>query len=178
MAMRVGIVSLMIGACFSMSVAQAQTSTPPTFTAGEKVLGPQQHDVGTIARVDGDSVIVNTGRHEVVLAKSAFAKWPAGLVIGSTRDQLEAAIDEANAKDKAALAAALVPGADAKSLNGVKVLGKVKELQSEYVVFTTPEGDFRLPRSVFVMRPAGLTVGLTVEEFEKAVMKVTPTAGS
>lgn len=175
--MRIAIVSLIVGMACSITPVLAQNATTPTFAIGDKVLGPQQKDVGTIVRIDGDNIVVNTGKHEAALAKSSFAKWPSGLVIGSTRDQLDAAVEQAAAKNKADLAAALVSGAEAKSLNGIKVLGKVKELEADFVLLATPDGDLRVPRSAFVLRPAGLTIGLTVEQFDKAVKKVLPASG-
>jgi ribosomal protein S1 len=176
--MRTVIASLalsMLAASAAPALAQDQPAAPqPTFAVGDPVYGPQQNDVGTITKIVGDNIVVNTGKHEVTLSKGAFAKWPKGLVIAMTRDQLDAAFEQAAAKNEAALATALIEGAEARSLNGTVVLGTVKEVADDFVVMTTSNGEVRIPRTAFVMRPAGLTIGLTAEQFNQAVQQAVP----
>src|SRR3546814_4723530 len=64
-------------------------------------------------------------------------------------DALPSAVGQAAAANEQALAAALVPGADIHGANGTAVLGKVKLVQGDNVVVTTPTGDVKLAKSAF-----------------------------
>src|SRR3546814_14323604 len=61
-----------------------------------------------------------------------------------------------------------------RSLKGTAVLGKVKSASADAVVVTTPSGDdVSLPRSAFLMSPAGLAAAYTADQFAAAVAQVT-----
>src|SRR3546814_18881529 len=78
-------------------------------------------------------------------------------------------VNTAAAADDAAVAAALVAGADVRSLKGTAVLGKVKSASADAVVVTTPGGDdVSLPRSAFLMSPTGLAAAYTADQFAAA----------
>ena len=54
------------------------------------------------------------------------------------------------------------------------MLGKVKSASADAVVVTTPAGeDVSLPRSAFLMSPAGLAAAYTAEQFAAAVAQAT-----
>src|SRR3546814_17441033 len=78
-------------------------------------------------------------------------------------DALPSAVGQAAAANEQALAAALVPGADIHGANGTAVLGKVKLVQGDNVVVTTPTGDVKLAKSAFFVSQAGLATNFTAE---------------
>src|SRR3546814_2953316 len=62
-----------------------------------------------------------------------------------------------------------------RSLKGTAVLGKVKSASADAVVVTTPSGDdVSLPRSAFLMSPAGLAAAYTADQFAAAKVMQRP----
>ncbi len=150
--------------------------TPANITVGASIYDAKGGDVGTVDSIVGDNVVVSTGSQKVTLSKAAFAQWPKGLTIAMTRDELNAAADQAKAQGAQALASALVAGAEVHSLGGNAVVGTVKSVEAEQVLLTTAKGDVNIPKSAFVMGSAGLSVGFSAEQFEAAVAQATKPA--
>ena len=162
-----------------MTAQTATAQTPPApanITVGAPIYDAKGGDVGTVDSLAGDNVVVSTGTQKVTLSKAAFAQWPKGLTIAMTRDELNAAAQQAAAQNAQALASALVAGAEVHSVGGSAVLGTVKTIEAEQVLVTTTKGDVNIPKSAFVMGPAGLSVGFSAEQFEAAVAQATKPA--
>jgi preprotein translocase subunit YajC len=144
--------------------AYAQAAAGVSLTAGTTIYGPQGGVVGTVEKVDGGNVIVNTGTHSATLPSNSFAKGEKGPVIGFSKAQLDAAVDAANQKAQAKLAAAIAPGAQVRSSDGV-VLGTVKSIDDNgLVVIDHQPSPIALRREEFVTDGAGLKVNVTAKQ--------------
>ena len=133
--------------------------------------------LGKVKLAATDGVVLTTPTGEVKLPRNAFFMGQAGLQTSFTAEQFAAAMQEVNtaaAADDAAVSAALVAGTEVRSLKGAAILGKVKSASADAVVVTTPGGDdVSLPRSAFLMSPAGLAAAYTAEQFAAAVAQAT-----
>jgi len=156
------------------AIAQAP-SAQATITVGAPIYDAKGGDVGTVDSVVGDNVVVSTGTQKVTLSKAAFAQWPKGLTIAMTRDELNAAADQAKAQNAQALTDALAAGTDVHGSGGAKV-GVIKSIEGEQVLVTTPKGDVSIPKNSFAMGASGLSIGLSAEQFEAAVAQATKPA--
>src|SRR5690606_5286381 len=96
-------------------------------TVGTVILGTDGAQVGTIERVDGANVLVNTGSVTAALPASSIATGEKGATIAWTKAELEAAVNQANAEAAAQLAGALVEGAEVYSSDSV-LLGTVESV--------------------------------------------------
>lgn len=151
--------------------AQAQAPTPPAIAEGTTIFGPQGNEVGKVTKISGSAVVVNTGTHTVGLDLSWITTTAKGPTIGYTREQLEAAVDAANEKAKAALDAALVSGSALRSSDGV-ALGTVKSVGEDGAVLVEgSDGDFSLPRDIFATDNEGLIVRITAQQLADARAK-------
>src|SRR3546814_20795112 len=61
---------------------------------------------------------------------------------------------------------------------GTAVLGKVKLVQGDNVVVTTPTGDVKLAKSAFFVSQAGLATNFTAEQFASAMQQANPAAAA
>lgn len=133
--------------------------------------------VGKVKLAETDAVVLTTPTGDVKLPREAFFVGQAGLATSFTAEQFAAATAEANSAavaNAAAVASALVPGADVRSLKGATVLGKVKSASAESVIVTAATGDdVSLPRSAFLMSPAGLAAAYTADQFAAALAQAT-----
>src|SRR5688572_23347671 len=79
---------------------------------GTKIFGSDGAEVGTVASTDGTNVVINLGSVTAAMPASSIGQGENGPVIGWTKAELVAAVNEAHAQAEAALAAALVADAD------------------------------------------------------------------
>jgi hypothetical protein len=146
----------------ALAAAQAAPAASPAITAGAAVAGPQGGPVGTIASVGADFAILKTDKHEVRLPKSAFASGSNGLVIGLSRDALNASVEQA----LASLNQLLTPNSPVYGAQGA-ALGTVETVENDLVTLKLTSGKMvRLPKSGFAPGPNGLVIGLTAEQLE------------
>lgn len=163
------------GAVLAQGPAAAQA---PDLKVGATVYGPKGGEVGTIEKVVGNVVVVFTGKNRASLGKNAFGKGPKGPVIGMTKAQLDTAIEQAAAKAKAAKTAALAPGADIRSKDGI-VVGKVKSVQGDNVVIDiTNGGAITLKKNHLTTDANGLKLFMTAAQFQSAVNSATAKTGA
>lgn len=145
----------------------AATATPAAggavqFTNGGAVVGPDGSAVGTIASSGADFAVVKTDKHEVRLPRSAFAAGPNGLVIGLSRDQLNAQVEQAQAK----AAEALKAGAVVNGSGGAQA-GTIEKVEGDLVTVKLTSGKMvRLPKNAIAAGPNGLVIGMTAEQLE------------
>src|SRR3546814_11998023 len=71
-----------------------------------------------------------------------------------------------------------MPGADIHGANGTTVLGKVKLVEGDNVVVTTPTGDVKLSKSAFFVSQAGLATNFTAEQFASAMQQANQAAAA
>jgi len=155
----------------------AQATAPQVeITAGAKVYGPQGDEVGTIDKVDGANAVVNTGKHTAALPTSAFGKNEKGLLVSMSRDQLDAAVEAAEAKAQGALATALVVGAPVHS-SDQQPMGTVKAISADGVVTIERAGGvFSLRKDTFTTDAGGLAIKNTKAALDEAIAKQPPAA--
>lgn len=148
------IASLGAAALFAGSAAFAQG-----VTAGAKVLGPQGGEVGTVASVDGDMVILRTDRHEIQLPASSFTVTDDGLLFAMTREQVNAQVDQMLAQADAVITV----GALVRDRDGA-IVGPIEQVDADAVVVKVGETLVRLPKPAVAPGPQGPVVGVTVAE--------------
>lgn len=163
------------------ALALAGVSTPAlaqsaSLTVGAKIYGPDGAEVGTVEKVEGGAVVVNTGTLTAALPADAFGTSDKGATIGWNKADLEAAVTAANDRAKAELDAALVAGADVYSSDAV-LLGKVKELAEDgSVVVELASGPAALPRAQMALQDAKLTFRATAADVQAAAAAATGAA--
>lgn len=149
----------------SASPALAQAAAAASFAPGAQIKDTQGGDVGTIARVDGDHVIVKTDRHEVRLPQTSFTAHQGHFLMAMTRDQLNAEVDKA----LAAANAKLVVGATVNGSAGSPV-GTIDAIDAQFVTLKLTSGSLvRLPRSGIAAGPNGGVIGMTAEQLQAQV---------
>ena len=97
-----------LAAVLSASVASAQPAAEPAttaqpakpapaaanWTAGAKVRDTSGEAVATISKVEGESVVIRTDKHEVRLPKTSFAPQGDGFVIAMTQAEVNAEVEK------------------------------------------------------------------------------------
>ncbi|MDQ8754671.1 hypothetical protein RCO27_00370 [Sphingosinicella sp. LHD-64] len=148
-------------------VASAQAG----LAVGRTVTDTSGGEVGTITAVSGDNVTLRTDRHEVALPASSLTATEQAVLIGLTRDQLNAQVDQMMAQQQAAF----VVGAVVRDSQGAEV-GPVQALDAETLTIQLGEQQVRLPRNAVAAGPNGLVIGGTVEQLRAQVASNAPAA--
>lgn len=167
--------SLSLGMAVAIAApAMAQTSDQAAakvnLAPGTVVFDSEGVEIGKISSASGPNVAVAmAGDRSVTLPGNAFGATDKGPAITITLAQLTAAVDKMAADQKAAVVAALQPGADVLSAGGTAIVGKIKLADADGAVVTTPAGDVRLPHAAFFMSDAGLATSFTADQFTSAV---------
>jgi preprotein translocase subunit YajC len=180
MKIRYAILASVTAIGLSAGAASAQTAAPeaaampatPAVKAGDAVLDPQGGAVGTIASVEGDNAIVDTGTHKVTLPNASFAKGEKGLLISATKAQL----DQMAAAAQNEMKVQVVVGATVTDTAGGAV-GTVKEVGADYaVVETSAKNQVRLPMTSFAKGTTGPVIGATAAQLDAAATNAAATA--
>jgi hypothetical protein len=151
--------------------ASGQQAPAASISAGMSVRDTAGAEVGTVASVDGQYLVVKTDRHEVRLPASSFTPSNGTLLFGMTRDQLNAEVDKA----KAAADAKIVAGAAVTGAGGAEV-GTIEAADAEFVTLKLKSGaSVRLPRKGVAGGPNGVVTSLTAAELEAAAKPAAPT---
>ena len=175
MKMKLFCLSVLSGLAFA-SPALAEAQNAPEIAEGATIYGPQGNEVGKVVSKTGDIVVVNTGKHSASLPVASFTSGAKGLAIGFTRDQLNAAVENAQAQAEARLAAALVPGSAVVSSDGIAV-GTIKEIDAEGIVTVEREaGPYRLAKTHFIHNGTGLALAITAQKLDEAIGATPATA--
>lgn len=153
--------------------APAEANQSAALSVGTTVYDPQGGEVGTIAEINGDVVVVDTGTNKATLGAASFAQGPNGPVIGATKADLDAAVEAAAAKAAAALDAALQVGAPVRSVDGV-VLGNVASIDGENAVIDYSGKKVTLKREYFATDGQGLIVRFTAQALSDALASQQP----
>ena len=166
--------SLAVAAAIALAGVSAPALSQGTgLTVGAKVIGPDGVEVGTIEKIEGDAVVVNTGNLTAALPANAFGTSDKGPTIGWNKADLEAAITSANNEAKAQLDAALVAGAEVYSSDAV-LLGKIKEVAADgSVVVELPSGPAALSRAQMALNGDKLTFRATAADVQAAAAAAT-----
>ena len=170
------IIATLFAAAAIPATAHAETQAPAAQAAsaveiavGTAIYGPDGTDVGTAEQVTDSVVVINTGTHSATLARDAFAAGDNGPVIGYTKAQLDEAVAAAIAQSEAKFAAALVPGAELKTTDGVTV-GTVESVGEDgNVVIAREAGPIALARDQLGLDGETLIVRTTAAQLEAAL---------
>jgi preprotein translocase subunit YajC len=161
------------------SAALAQTApaaaSGPALSVGATVYDPQGAEVGKIASMAADTLVIDTGAHKATLPKSAIGKGAKGPTVTITKAQIDAQVAAATEKASAALNAALSPGAEVRGKAGAPI-GTVKEVKGDQVVIDRASGPVSLTKQAFAVGPQGLTISLTAAELDAAAQSASPTS--
>ena len=142
-------------------------------TVGAKVYGPQGGEIGTIEKIEGEAVVVNTGNLTAALPASSFGNSDKGPTITWTKADLEAAVTAANEEARAKLDAAIVADAEVYSSDAV-LLGKVTEVPADgNVIVELTSGPVALPRVQMALNGDKLTFRATAAEVQAAAAAAT-----
>ena len=167
--------TLMAAACSTAmllgSAAVAQAPAPakaPNPAVGDTVYGPSGNEIGRVTAMTDGNPIIDTGTHKVSIPPASFARNDKGLILSATKEQVDAFGQQAEDAAKAALTAALVPGAAVSGVNGAPI-ASVKTVEAGLVELTTPKGAVKLPTTAFLVEKGALKIGMTQEQFDTAV---------
>jgi preprotein translocase subunit YajC len=164
--------SLCVG--LAAPVAAQAPAAPPaagaTIAVGMAVKDTQGGDVGTVTKVEPGFVTLKTDKHEVRLPVASFTPNKGVLLFAMTRDQLNAATEQALAKQ----AANIAPGAAVSDSSGAPV-GTVSAVDPQFVTVKLASGaEVRLPRSGVAGGPNGVVVGSTAAQLQAAAAAAAP----
>jgi hypothetical protein len=148
--------------------AQEAASTTQV-SVGNSVYDPDGELVGTVDSVNDSGAILNVDGKKVGLPLNAFVKGDKGLLIGAKAAELKASVEKQEAEAAAKLQAALVVGAEVRSVDGASVIATVKSIDGDAVILSSPDGDVGLPKSAFFMPAHGLSTAFTAEQFKQGV---------
>ncbi|HEX4736121.1 MAG TPA: hypothetical protein VH331_01015 [Allosphingosinicella sp.] len=164
--------------CLGLAVPAAAQAQPPAagavITVGMAVKDTQGGDVGTVTKVEPGFITLKTDKHEVRLPSTSFTPHNGALLFGMTRDQLNAATEQALAQ----AAAKIAPGAAVSDPSGGAV-GTISAVDPQFVTVKLASGtEVRLPRSGVAPGPNGVVIGSTAAQLEAAAKAAAPAAAA
>ena len=160
--------TLSAAAALALASLAAPVLAQDSVAVGAKIYGPNGAEVGTIERIEGPNVMVNTGTLTAALPVDSLGEGDNGPTIGWTKAELEAAVNAANEEAAAQLAAALVEGAEVYSSDSV-LLGTIKTIEDDLVVVELASGPASLPKSQIAMHADKVTFLATAAALQAAV---------
>lgn len=140
------------------AVAQAQD-------LGATIYGNDGNPVGTVAEVDDQVVVIDTGKHKAAVPVSMLYDAEAGKSVNATKDQVDAMMDERVAESNAKRDAAIILGASVVSTGGrdVGTLTAV-DLAADNIMLETPQGLLQMRKEHFMVNPQGQLAVLYSQE--------------
>ena len=164
---------MLAASALSAALLAAVPAIAQTIQVGATVKDPQGGEVGTVASVDAQYVVVQTDRHQARLPVTSFTPTEEAVLFGMTRDQLNASIDQALAQAQAAITVgAVVHGRDGA------VIGPITATDATNVTVTLGEQPILLPRTSIAPGPNGLRTGATLAELQAQVAAAAGTSAS
>lgn len=154
---------------FTVSLALAGLLLPATpalaqaISVGMQVTDSAGAPVGTVAAINGDSVVIKTDKYQAAVARTSFTPAGGKLLFGMSQAQLDAQIE----KSQAAAEASVKPGAAVKGTAGAAI-GTIDSADADWVTIAVdPTHKLKLPRSGVRGNADGtVTVGLTAEQVQ------------
>ena len=146
---------------------------------GATIYGSDGNAVGTVAEVNADVVVIDTGKHKAPVPVAMIADGAKGKTVGATKAQVDTMMDERIAEANAKRDAALVKGAAVITVGGAPAgtLGAV-DLAADSIALKA-EGDaaFALKKEHFAVNDQGQLMVLYSKEQLAAAASGTPTGG-
>ena len=162
----------------SFAQAAATPAAAPAPAVGAKVFDTAGAEVGTIKSISGPNFVIDTGKNTATLALASLGTSPKGPIIAMTREQLDAAVEKAEADAAAALAAAITVDAPVHAPAGTTVLGKITDVGETDFVMDTGSAPVKMPKTSVAKGANGLMIGMTAEQFAEATKgTATPSSG-
>jgi len=158
------------------AATQAPAAASVNVTQGAAVMDAKGGAVGTIASVNGNVAVIDTGVVKASVPTSSFAQSDKGLLLGMTKAELEAAAKGASADQKEQFLASLAPGTAVSDASGGAV-GTIEAIEGDMVTIATPNAKAKLPKASLAQGPNGPVIGMTQAQLEAAVKATTPPAG-
>lgn len=149
-------------------LAGAFTLTPAAAFAqdvGATIYGNDGNAVGTVAEVNEQVVVIDTGKHKAPVPVGMVLDGEKGKSVNATKAQIDAMMDERIAEANAKRDAALVEGAAVVTVGGRDAgkLGKV-DLAADSVELLAPEGTFPMRKEHFAVNGQGKLMVLYSKE--------------
>lgn len=161
---------------FAQAAATPAAALAPA--VGAKVFDTAGAEVGTIKSISGPNFVIDTGKNTATLALASLGTSPKGPIIAMTREQLDAAVEKAEADAAAALAAAITVDAPVHASDGITVLGKITDVGETDFVMDTGSAPVKMPKTSVAKGANGLMIGMTAEQFAEATKgTATPSSG-
>jgi sporulation protein YlmC with PRC-barrel domain len=154
-------------------LASVLAATPAAVFAqevGATIYGNDGNPVGTVAEVNGDVVVIDTGTHKAPVPAAQLYDAEAGKSVNATKAQVEAMMDQQLAEVDAKRDAALVEGAEVVSTNGAPA-GTIAavDLAADQITLESEQGPVMLKKEHFAMGADGkLTVLYSNEQIASA----------
>lgn len=160
----------------AQDAAVQSEAQPATVVAGSTIYGSDGAAIGTVARAEGDLVLIDVDGRAVPVPLNVIGSGEAGATINITKADLVAQFDQQMAAFEAKLDAALTAGAAVQTADG-QALGTIQEANNEAVVVESSDGPLTLPRQLMTLDNNGtLLVRVTMEEIKRA-MQAEPSQG-
>lgn len=138
------------------SVLAATPATAMAQAVGATIYGNDGAPIGTVARVDGEVIVIDTGTHEAPVPATTFYDTDKGKTLNLTKAQLDTMMAQKLAEAEAKRDAALVQGAAVMSLGG-KPVGTLDtvDLAADKILLDSGQGLLMLKKEYFAIGPEG-----------------------
>lgn len=123
---------------------------------GATIYGNDGNVVGTVADINDQVVVIDTGTHKAPVPVSMVFDSDKGKSVNATRDQVDTMMAERIAEARAERDAALVKGAVVLSTGG-RAVGTLAEvdLAADKIMLETPQGLLQMKKEHFAVNPQG-----------------------
>lgn len=167
-------VAAAVAAVIAASAYAAVPGQARGITVGASVKDAGGGEVGTVTAVNGQTATVRTDRHEVQLPVGSFTPHQGVLLIGLTRDQLNAEVE----KSTAAARAMLAPGVAVRGSAGT-IVGTLEAIDGQFATLKLTSGKVvRVPRAGIAPGQGGAVVGISAADLNAAAQAQTGSASS
>ena len=166
------------------ALADALAVTPAAAFAqevGATIYGSDGNAVGTVAEVNDQVVVIDTGKHKAPVPVNMIADGEKGKTVGAIKAQVDTMMDERIAEANAKRDAALVQGAAVVSVGG-RPAGTLEavDLAADKIDFKAEGGSvFAMKKEHFAVNPQGqLMVLFSKDQIAAAAAKASSAAPS
>lgn len=167
-------VAAAVAAVIAASAYAAVPGQARGITVGASVKDAGGGEVGTVTAVNGQTATVRTDRHEVQLPVGSFTPHQGVLLIGMSRDQLNAEVEKAMAAARATLA----PGVAVRGSAGI-IVGTLEAIDDQFATLKLTSGKVvRVPRAGIAPGQGGAVVGISAADLNAAAQAQTGSASS
>jgi hypothetical protein len=163
------------------SRANSRPRGPVVALAADFIVGASVRDrngaqIATVEGLETDGAVVKAGDRLAKLPLDAFGKDDAGLLLGITAAEFQAAIAQSSVPATAAQAeefadaapSDMLPGASVRDIDGVPI-GTVEEMIDSGVILLIDGRKVKLALDSFAKDEDGLLIGVTASEFKAMI---------